>query len=445
MITEQEQTWVLEALALASREGADKARASLCKSEEDLVATLNGEVDKVTRCEDRSLTLSLFVHGRYGSFSTNKCTPDALRDFIPKAVHTTALLAPDACRDLPERSRICRTAITGDELSCRDGSIAHLTAEDRVRLALDAAVFPARDFQGAHPVSEEGEFSCSSYDSFLADSEGLRCRHRETSFDYGVEATVEDDAGNKYSDYWWTASTFLRELDTSRTGRTALERAAAQIGAAPAPNGSYTMVVDSEAAGKLVSPLLRALNGYALQQGNSFLRDSLGQQLFSEGLTLLDKPHIPGDSNSKLFDSEGAATQEGPIIENGIIRKYFINSYMAAKMKTRATQDDAVRPLLSGWPEPGLDRAAILQRCGRGILVTGFNGGNSNSATGDFSYGITGFRFENGRIGRPVSGMLVTGNFLRLWKNLLAAGDDARPCQSKLIPTLAFSNVDFNG
>lgn len=93
----------------------------------------------------------------------------------------------------------------------------------------------------------------------------------------------------------------------------------------------------------------------------------------------------------------------------------------------------------------GLDREAILGTCSDGILVTDFNGGNSNSVTGDFSYGVEGFLFKGGKIVRPVSGMLVTGNMIDLWSRLVAAGDDARPCMSKLIPTLAFSNVDFSG
>lgn len=33
----------------------------------------------------------------------------------------------------------------------------------------------------------------------------------------------------------------------------------------------------------------------------------------------------------------------------------------------------------------------------KGILVTGFNGGNCNSSSGDFSYGIEGFLIENGK------------------------------------------------
>jgi PmbA protein len=198
-------------------------------------------------------------------------------------------------------------------------------------------------------------------------------------------------------------------------------------------------------ASKVVSPLLRALSGYAIQQQNSFLLDSLGKQVFPKGLTIMDLPRIPGQTCSKYFDSEGVATVEAPIIEAGVVKEYFINSYMAGKLQMAPTVEDATRPKVFPWPCAGLDRDAILRRCGSGILVTDFNGGNSNPVTGDFSYGIEGYLFEDGRIVRPVSGMLMTGNLLTLWSRLLAAGDDARPCQSKLIPTLAFGEVDFSG
>ena len=86
----------------------------------------------------------------------------------------------------------------------------------------------------------------------------------------------------------------------------------------------------------------------------------------------------------------------------------------------------------------------VLKKVGKGILVTGFNGGNSNPATGNFSYGIEGFYIQNGKRVHPVREMLITGNFLTLWSNLLLVADDARPCLSKLVPTLAFTNVDFS-
>ena len=81
---------------------------------------------------------------------------------------------------------------------------------------------------------------------------------------------------------------------------------------------------------------------------------------------------------------------------------------------------------------------------GEGILITGFNGGNSNSATGDFSYGIEGFYFRDGRIVHPVRELLMTGNFKTLWNSLSLVADDARPCLVKQIPSLVFSSVDIS-
>lgn len=86
----------------------------------------------------------------------------------------------------------------------------------------------------------------------------------------------------------------------------------------------------------------------------------------------------------------------------------------------------------------------ILDLCGSGILVTDFNGGNCNSATGDFSYGVSGFLFENGKITSPIDSMLITGNMTDLWNNLLAAGSDPIPGMSRQVPTLAFKDVTFN-
>lgn len=86
----------------------------------------------------------------------------------------------------------------------------------------------------------------------------------------------------------------------------------------------------------------------------------------------------------------------------------------------------------------------ILDLCGSGILVTDFNGGNCNSATGDFSYGVSGFLFENGKITSPIDSMLITGNITDLWSNLLAAGSDPIPGMSRQVPTLAFRDVTFN-
>ncbi len=439
MLISTEDIRLVEAsLETARKAGAEKARATLSRSEEDLVATLNGETDRVTHCADSSLSLALFADGRFGTFSTNRLEEDSLRDFIRTSVDIVKSISPDPCRDLPDPGRCCTKAVSGDELGLRDPLRDSLDPQERRRIAEEASVFNAGGI-----LSEEGEYSDSIYDTILMDSNGTFCRHCETSFDYGVEITVEQD-GEKYSGYWWDSASRLDSLDSRSCCPTALRRALDRRGAEALSGGKYNLVIDSEVASKVVSPVLKALNAYSIQQNSSFLTGSLGKRLFPQELTIMDVPHIGGQTCSKLFDSEGVATVETPIIKDGVVCEYFVNTYMSRKMGIAPTIEDATRPKV--MPDAShRDKDGILKLCGKGILVTDFNGGNSNPVTGDFSYGVEGFYFENGLIVKPVSEMLVTGNFLELWGRLIAVGDDARSCMSKLIPTLAFENVDFSG
>ena len=97
----------------------------------------------------------------------------------------------------------------------------------------------------------------------------------------------------------------------------------------------------------------------------------------------------------------------------------------------------------SGRPVNGVSE--ILNKMERGILVTGFNGGNTNSSSGDFSFGVQGFYFENGKVLHPIKEMNVTGNIVTLWNSVAEIGDDPRNTSRWLIPTLAFESVNFNG
>ena len=447
MLTEQEIALARLAMDFALANGAQKARVTLNKSLMELFGMLNGELDKVTHALDRSLQVALFVDGRFGSFSSNRLEEAGLKTFILDAIDTVRALEPDPARDLPDPARTAKDALTGQELGLFDPLYEGLTAEKRRELTLGSAVWnrKAELEKGFTLISEEGEYSDSLFDAIVLDSNGLFARHTETSFEIGYEVTVEDPDGNRYASYWWDATPRLKDLLPSlkTCSETAVRRAAAQIGPLDHSGGKCNIVVDSECASKFLTPVLSALGGYAIQQKNSFLVDKAGQQVFPESLTILDCPRSPGETGSRLYDSEGVATQQFPIIDKGVITRYFINTYIAGKTGMAPTIEDATRPKVV--PFGGCKtRDDLLRRMGSGILITGFNGGNSNTSTGDFSYGIEGFAFEDGRITHPVREMLVTGNFIDLWNHLVATADDARLCMSKLIPTLAFENIDCN-
>lgn len=441
LLNKEEMALARHCLAFALEAGADKARITLTKSLMNLTGLLNGEVDKVALALDRSLQLQLFVDGRFGTFSSNRLEEKELEAFIREAIDTVRMLEADAFRTLPAPERLVKNARTGRELDLYDPSYENLTAEERRALALESCFY--KKDNPWHLISEEGEYSDSVFDSLTLDSQGLEARHTETSFEIGYESTVEDAEGNRFSSYWWDASPTLKALKWKDCAEKAFKRASAQIGPKEIPGGKYTLIVDSECASKLLTPVLNALGGSSLQQKNSFLTDSLGKKLFPESLTVMDLPLTKGDTGCRLFDSEGVATRERAIIDKGVVNTYFLNTYIAGKMGMEPTVEDATRVKVLPVGECKT-QADVLRKAGDGILVTGFNGGNSNSATGNFSYGIEGFLIHDGKIVHPVREMLITGNFLTLWGNLLAAAEDARPCLSKLIPTLAFKDVDFS-
>jgi PmbA protein len=68
-----------------------------------------------------------------------------------------------------------------------------------------------------------------------------------------------------------------------------------------------------------------------------------------------------------------------------------------------------------------------------------------SGTTGDFSLGLRGHMIENGKIGRPVGEMNVTGNLRDLFTRLELIGDDPYPYSTTLTPSLVFSDVDFSG
>lgn len=432
-------------LDYALKSGADKVRITLTKSLLNLVGVLNGEVDKTSHALDRSLQLNIFADGRYGTFSSNRLEREGLEQFIREAIVTVKMLEKDSFRDLPDPERTVKDAADGNELDLYDPEYASMSAEKRRDLALGSMSWPLKKAleKGFTLVSEEGEYSDSIFDSVTIDSNGLYARHTETSFEIGYEVTVEDGEGNLYSGYWWDATPRLGDLKIADCSATAIERAAAQIGPKGINSGKYTVVIDSECASKVLTPVLNALGGFSLQQKNSFMDGTIGKKVFPEGLTVMDLPHSRGETGSRLFDSEGVATRDSAIIEKGVVKEYFLNTYIAAKMGMEPTIEDATR--VKVMPVGGCRTCKdILEKVKDCILVTGFNGGNSNSATGNFSYGIEGFLVKDGKIEYPVKEALMTGDFLTLWNNLIFAAEDARLCMSKLIPSIAFAGVDIS-
>lgn len=453
MVTQIEKENAAFCIEYAMSHGADAARVSLSKSMTDSCTIFNGELDKVSHSADRSIYLYLFVDERYGTFSTNRLKREELAGFIEKAIEMVRMLGKDECRTLPAVDRTAKDAVSGKELGLYDDRYGSSDSQSRLANAFELSIFNSHRKDDRYSIiSEECEYSESYEDSYIIDSNGFTGLHSETCFTCFSEMNIEDNDGNKYSGFWWESSFDKDGIDINGCSAKALERAASHIGPKNRKSGRYRMVVDTNVASRLVSPVISALNSASIQQKMSFLSDSLDKQVFPEGMTLMDLPRTARRNGSRLFDTEGVATKDTAIIDHGIVKQHFTNTYMANKMGITPTVEDVSRPCLMPYikgetlitDEKEVSLKDIMHICGNGILVTGFNGGNSNPVTGDFSFGIEGFAFSKGKITHPVKEMLITGNLMELWSNLIAAGTDARSSVRWQIPSLAFEDVSFS-
>jgi PmbA protein len=188
--------------------------------------------------------------------------------------------------------------------------------------------------------------------------------------------------------------------------------------------------------------LLGSANARSVQQGRSFWAPLLGEEAFSRKLTIVDDPLIVRGLASRHYDNEGISSKKLPIVENGVVKNIYVDTYYGRKSEmapTTGTPSNRVVELGS----QSLDE--LLGEVGTGVYVTSWLGGNADRTTGDFSLGLRGHMIENGNVGRPVGEMNVTGNLRDLFTRLELVGNDPYPYSSTLAPSLVFADVDFSG
>jgi PmbA protein len=398
----------------------------------------NKQLDKLQQSSENQLIFNIYVDGKFGSFSTNRMEADDILHFIERAVESVRYLSPDTCRQLPDSSRYFKGNMP--DLGLYDSRINDISPDEKLKITH----FAADEIAGKDPriLSVQASYSDGESFSYTIASNGFEGESAHSYYSLSVVVSVKGEGDVRPEAFWYDQSLSWDDLQKSGIGVVALERALKKLGQQKVASGKYPMLVDNMNAGRLLGPVLSALNGGALQQKNSFLMDRKGDLVLSEKVTIIDNPHVPRSFGARYFDNEGVATKKRFIFKQGILETYFIDTYYGLKME--------LEPTISGISqldfELGVrDVQEMIASIDRGILVTGFNGGNCNSSSGDFSYGIEGFLIENGHLTVSISEMNVTGNMLDLWNNVAEVGNDPRLNNAYHIPSLLFSDVDFSG
>jgi PmbA protein len=431
-----------QAARTAQREGSRDARVFLSRSRSVSVEWRDGKLDRIQESTSLGMNVELYVDGRYSANSSSDLRPAAIDDYIRTAVATTRFLAPDEHRKLPEPARY-EGAPAAAALDRHDASVSGVTPQQRLQTA--------RQLEEAARAGD-GSGAIVSVTTWVGDTEnlwvglttnGLEATETGTSFSLGADVSVKDKDDRKPSGWDMGETRFLADLPAvGDVGRTATRRAVDQLGSKQVETGEYELVVENRAVPTFVRHLLSPLFGQSIQQKRSFMEGMLDKEIGSRLLTVTSDPHLPRGLASTAFDGEGMATSRRPILEGGVLRTYFLDTYYASKLGMAPTTTDTGNLV---WQAGTRDAAAMVAGMSKGIFVTGFLGGNSNGTTGDFSLGIKGLYVEKGKIVHPVSEMNAAGNHLEFWRRLAEVGSDPWAYSSNRAPSLRFEGVQCSG
>ncbi|MDR1200789.1 MAG: TldD/PmbA family protein [Tannerellaceae bacterium] len=438
MITNDNKKLAQWAIDFALKNGCQASRVSLYKGSNSSFEVRDMKIDRLTQASESSLVIHLYVDGRYGSFSTNRLEKGELEKFIQNGIDSTRYLAVDEARTLPDPSQYYKGG--GKDLELIDSRFDSINPDEKKDLALKVCdEIMGKDARIISSTSSYGDDKSASY---MVASNGFEGESSSSTYTLVGSVSIKGEGEARPESYWYDSAVFLSKLAKEGIGTKALERALRKIGQQKVASGKYTMVVDNMNSNQLLSPIIGAMYGSSIQQKNSFLLDKLSSKVLGENITLIDEPHLIGKRGARYFDNEGIRTRRMPLFEKGVLKNYYFDTYYANKLATAPTiSSPSILTIEMG--SKNIDE--LIASTSKGILVTGFNGGNSNSSTGDFSYGVEGFLIENGKLTQPISEMNITGNIVTLWNNLTEIGNDVRESSSWRIPSLVFEGVDFSG
>jgi PmbA protein len=411
------QDLVALAIEEAKRLGATASEVGISVDTGLSVTARLGEVETLEYQRDRGMGITVYRGQRKGSASTGDLGAQAIRDTVAKAYSIAGFTAEDESAGLPDPEDLARD-IPDLDLSHPWG-IEPDEARD-LAVACEAAALTADKRIG----NSEG--------ATLSSHQGLRVFGNSLGFLGGFPSSmhslscvvVAQENSEMQRDYWYSSVRDWRDLEDGESiGKQAAARALRRLNARKLSTVTAPVLFVPELARGLMGHFLGAIRGGSQYRRASFLLDAAGQQLFPSWLRISERPHIPKALASSPFDSEGVATRDRELVQDGVLMGYVLSTYSARKLglKTTGNAGGVHNLIVSSGNE---DFQALLRRMGRGLMVTELMGQGINGVTGDYSRGAAGFWVENGAIAYPVSEITIAGNLKDMYRDIVAVGND---------------------
>jgi len=272
----------------------------------------------------------------------------------------------------------------------------------------------------------------------VANTDGVFAGDHQVRTRFNVQTVATGDTGMQ-TGYRPVAATRGFEWMTTDRITEAASRAAQQaitkLNSRPAPSGDLPVVLAGGSGGILFHEACgHGLESDAILKQASVYAGMVGQQVASEHVTLVDDGTMLDEWGYLAIDDEGRPSARNVLIENGVLTDYMWD-YMRARKEGRASSGNGRRQTYAHLPMvrmtntylmPGaLTPEEIIASTPRGVYVAQLGGGQVNTTTGDFVFGMTeAYLIENGEITTPLRECNLIGNGPAVLKRVDAVAND---------------------
>ncbi|MBA2655492.1 MAG: metalloprotease PmbA [Tatlockia sp.] len=426
-----------DVLARSKAHGASDAMVSVNHDSGYSVDVRMGEVETVAFSEDQGVSLVVYIGQRKGGASSTDTSPAALDALVTAACDIARVSAADPCFGLADRELINNNYPDLDLYYPWDISppeaIEKALACEKLALSLDKRI----------ANSDGVNFSTYSFCGGYANTYGGEGLIQSTRHSISC-SLIAKEGELMQRDYDYTTARRPEDLYClEKLAGNAVERATRRLGAKKVKTQKSPILFSSRVSSSIISSFINAINGGNLYRKNSFLLDSLEQQVFPEMIKIYEQPLLLRALGSSPFDSEGVPTRNNVFVEDGKVLQYVLGSYSARRMGLKTTANAGGVHNLTVDPTAG-DLQDLLKKMNKGLLVTELMGQGVNGLTGDYSRGASGFWVENGQIQFPVEEITIAGNLKDMFKAIVAVGSDRNPnisthCGSILIEQMTIA------
>jgi TldD protein len=359
--------------------------------------------------------------------------------------HTADLSEAGLAAAARAASSAARTNGSGGAVSVNHSSPAPAPVEIRpedISKAQKVALVQAADASARSYSASVSQVSARYADSrrriLVANTDGVAGSDDQTRTMFAVSAVASGDAGLQtgYESVGLSVGFELFDkYDVSELATNAATRAVTKLAARPAPSGTMPVVIGPGSGGVLFHEACgHGLEADLVNKGASAFAGKVGQKVASELVTIVDDGTMAGEWGRYAIDDEGQPAGSNVLIKDGILIDYMWDA-IRARAQGRASSGNGRRQSYRHLPMVRMtntylgageqDPTDIIAGVENGVYVAKLGGGQVNTASGDFVFGMTeAYLIEGGKITAPLREGQLIGNGPRVLQLIDAVGND---------------------